>query len=102
MKKLLLSTMLLISAPAIANSDRDRFCAELTVRYTIFHSLALQYTSKKDYENLMYKSLLNGNADESTKKLLLKLIDLAWINKEQDMNDSSMNLYRACTSGQDT
>jgi len=99
MKKLLLIVLLMFSTTALADHVTDEICTEMTVRYTIFLTLAADANTREEYQSALYKILLNGNADKQTKDILVQLIDLAWVNRKKDFNDSAMTFYRICTSG---
>lgn len=101
MKKFLVA-LFLVSTPAYADKSQDYVCAQIGMRYAIFHTFATLSNNKDTYQSTLYAKLLDSPADASTVKMLKGLIDLAWTNRNNDIVDSANKIYLACSNPQQT
>jgi len=99
MKTLLLITALLFATPIAADIPPEQkpiVCTDLTVRLTAFALSANGAKSEEEYRSVWYRAISNGNADQSFRKVLLGLVDLAWQHRGEDVQDFAMKFYVGC------
>lgn len=98
MKKLLLS-LLLVFASTTSNANQAEMtamCADLAIRYTVFAMLAKDFDTRAEYEAEAYKSLAKSNATQETREILQKIIELAWLTRNDDVTKSANFIYQTC------
>lgn len=101
MKKLFCAAALLMfSVPTLAASER--MCAEISIRFTVFGMLARMTDSQEEYNSILYKKLLEGNASKESQQVLKSLIDLGWTSKKADVGTVALDLYDRCVGGTST
>ena len=93
--------LLLFAMPAIADQRGD-ICAQLAVRYTVILLFASSTKDKNEFYAFMYKNMLFGNTSDQEKKILVNLVENAWINRDKDVSTTAMTLYRECAKGDQT
>jgi len=101
MKKFLVA-LFLVSTPAYADKAQDYVCAQIGMRYAIFHTFATLSNNKDTYQSTLYAKLLDSPADASTVQMLKSLVDLAWNNRHGDIVESANKVYLACIGTQQT
>ena len=97
MKKMLCAAALLMFTTTALAANPEA-CTEITVRFTAFTMLARSASTKQEYDGVLYKMLLEGDADKDNQRLIAKLIELGWTARKEDVNTTAMTLYRACMS----
>ena len=97
MKKMLCAAALLMFTTTALAANPEA-CTEITVRFTAFTMIARRASSKQEYDSVLYKMLIEGNADKANQQLLIRLIELGWTARERDVNEAAMTLYHACAA----
>ena len=95
MKKMLCAAALLMFTTTALAANPET-CTEITVRFTAFTMIARRASNKQEYDGVLYKLLLEGNADRDNQRLIAKLIELGWTARNEDVNTAAMTLYHAC------
>ena len=98
MKKMLCAAALLMFTTTALAVPSPETCTEITVRFTAFTMVARRASSKQEYDSVLYKMLIEGNADKANQQILIKLIELGWTARERDVNEAAMTLYHACVA----
>ena len=98
MKKLILA-MLLVFASATTNANQAEMsavCADLAIRYAVFAMVAKDFDTRAEYEAEVYKGLAKSNATQETREILQKIIELAWLFRNEDITKTGNFIYQAC------
>lgn len=98
MKKLLLAVLLTFaSATTHANqTEINASCADLAIRYSVFAMVAKAFNTRAEYEAEVYKKLAKSNANQETREILQKIMELAWLSRNDDIVKTGNFIYQAC------
>jgi hypothetical protein len=58
--------------------------------------IARQTDSEAEYKSILYKKILESNPGSATTDILVKLIELAWKSRNEDVVAVANYLYTAC------
>lgn len=76
--------------------DRETSCTIITVRFASYLTLAQVIQKESDFKTLMYNQIKDFDVDRDTKMLLTQLVDLAWLERDKDLDLTALAFYKTC------
>jgi hypothetical protein len=102
-RKYLGLALALFAVPAMADS-KAQYCADLSIRYTIFATSAILFNDKQEYISYHLRMMDDLNADRESRNKIFSLLEAAWNTKQlhNDIRNVAFRFFSSCNGENQT